>query len=161
MEMSGRPKYKILIVEDDADLSKALGMMLNFDGHQVHIVDRGDAALAMLATSKFDLLITDYLMPEMNGDQLAALVKHRWPDQPIILATEAVETLDYARSHAIGVDCVLNKPFTLQELREAVIWVLALYADNPQHDLGNRGLLGSPPAKADTHSRASKPRKRL
>ena len=93
MEMSGRPKYKILIVEDDADLSKALGMMLNFDGHQVHIVDRGDAALAMLATSKFDLLITDYLMPEMNGDQLAALVKHRWPDQPIILATEAVETM--------------------------------------------------------------------
>ena len=122
-------KYKVLLVDDDASVCKAYTMLLKSDGHEVQTVDNGGAALAMLKAGKFDLIITDYLMPGMQGDELARLIKQNWPNYPIIMATASVEKLNDAGKGKAAVDYVLEKPFTLAELREAMIWVISLWPE--------------------------------
>ena len=76
-------KYKILVVSDDLDENTTMVVLLEFDGHEVRTVDTGEAALAMLETTGFDLIITEYGLPSMKGDEFAALVKEQWPNQRI------------------------------------------------------------------------------
>jgi two-component system, cell cycle response regulator CpdR len=123
-------KQKILLVEDDLHVRDCFESLLEFDGHQVQSVDGGDAALAMLETESFDLIITDYWMPHMKGDELARLIKEQRPHQPIIMASGSLAQTSAFESSIAGVDCLLNKPFSLTELREAIVWVLDLYADS-------------------------------
>ena len=117
-------KYKILVVSDDLDENTTMVVLLEFDGHEVRTVDTGEAALAMLETTGFDLIITEYGLPSMKGDEFAALVKEQWPNQRIIMATAHFEGSNVEdASSVVGVDCLLSKPFTMQQLREAMIWV--------------------------------------
>ena len=67
----------------------------------------------------------DYLMPEMKGDQLVALIRQRRPQQRIIMATAFAEDFLVAGEPARGVDSVLKKPFSLADLRAAVAKVTA------------------------------------
>ena len=135
-DISIKPKYKILVVDDDPDLSKTFALMLEYDGHEVHVVDGGLAALAILERSRFDLILTDFIMPGVQGDQLAALVKQRWPDQPIIMMSGAFGHRIEEGCPINFVDCLLNKPFTLVELRDAIVWVL----DRQKIDLASSQL---------------------
>jgi len=124
-------------VDDDPSVRNILSLLIEFDGHQVQTVENGEAALVRLEQNEFDLVITDYLMPGMKGDQLAALIKQRRPDQPVIMASGSFANSNDGNS-ITGVDCLLNKPFSMTELREAIKWVLSLYADSRQgrtHDL--------------------------
>lgn len=148
------PKQKILLVEDDLHVRTCFESLLEFDGHQVRAVDGGDAALAVLEEEKFDLVITDYWMPRMKGDELARLIKQRWPDQPIILASGSLSNVTSFHSSTPGVDCLLNKPFSLPELREAIVWVLDLHADSRLGGPEVAGLLGSNPDLSDISRRA-------
>jgi CheY-like chemotaxis protein len=140
---------KILLVEDDLQVRVCLETMLEFDGHAVQSVDAGEAALAMLEHKKFDVVITDYWMPRMKGDELAGLIKHRWPYQPIIMMSGSMLdgcTFDNTIS---GVDCLLNKPFSLNELREAIVWALDIHADSQFGTLDTIGLLAGNPREPD------------
>jgi CheY-like chemotaxis protein len=137
-----KPQYKILVVDDDPDLSKTFALMLEHEGHEVQTVDGGLAALAMLERRPFDVILTDHLMPGLKGDQLASLVKQRWPNLPLILTSGSVCHTIEADSPLNGVDCLLNKPFTLAELREAFVWVIDRYAEHPQGVPLPAGLIG-------------------
>lgn len=117
--------YRILVVDDEPTVCKGIQMMLNHYGHDVHLATNGPAALALLAEGQFDLVITDYLMPEMKGDQLVAEIKQRQPGQRIIMVTAfADDFLAYGKPTG-GVNGVLNKPFSLQNLRAAVAQAMA------------------------------------
>ena len=59
--------YKILLAEDDKSLSRSIDILLTLDGHQVISVYHGDEALNKLMQQRFDLLITDIVMPQLNG----------------------------------------------------------------------------------------------
>ena len=138
-------KYKILLVDDDPSVLKIFRLLLEFDGHEVQTVDSGNSALAMIELCQFDLIITDYLMPGMKGDELAALIKKRLPDQPIILTSGSFTCAsNNANNPLTGVDCFLNKPFTLAELRDAIIWVIDHHAESRKVGLGTQGLPGGP-----------------
>ena len=80
-------------MEDDLLVRTWLEALVGCDGHGVHAVESGDAALIRLEFEKFDLVITDYWMPRMKGDgSIAVLIKERAvPNLPIILA-RAVRT---------------------------------------------------------------------
>lgn len=95
-------------------------MMLHFDGHIVETAKSAQEALALFEAGKFDLVITDYEMPVMKGDELAAIIKARAPSQPIVMITAYAERL-HATGHPLkGVDFMVSKPFLLENLREAI-----------------------------------------
>lgn len=111
---------KILVVDDEPFVCDAVKMMLTFDGHQVETASSPKAALDIFAPGKYDLVITDYAMPQMKGDELAVQLRARAPGQPILLITAYAEMLKASQSPLTGVDGVVSKPFLLEDLRAAI-----------------------------------------
>ena len=111
---------RILVVDDEPFVSDAVKMMLTFDGHQVVTANSGQEALALFEKEKYDLVITDYAMPVMKGDELAMIIKARNPEQPIVLITAYAEMLKASHHPLSGVDFIISKPFLLDNLREAI-----------------------------------------
>ena len=115
----------ILVVDDEEYVCDALKMLLTLDGHDVATANSGSEALDLFSQRPFDVVITDYSMPAMKGDELAAAIKSRNPAQPIVMITAFVEALIGGKSHMNGIDCLVSKPFRLEQLREAIAKVLA------------------------------------
>src|SRR5438045_3847369 len=114
------PQRRILVVDDEPFVCDAVKMMLNFDGHLVETASNGKEALEMFEQGKFDLVITDFSMPSMKGDELAAAIKARAPEQPAVMITAYAEMLQASGNPLKGVDFVISKPFLLENLREAI-----------------------------------------
>jgi len=131
MKTSGNQTYHILIVDDERSVRQSIKMLLEHDGHKAQTVGSGEAALALLEHQTFDLIITDYSMEGMKGNQLAATIKQVWPDQPIIMATAYAADFQPSGKPTGGVDCVLSKPFSMIELREAIALVMSSKAAPP------------------------------
>src|SRR5438046_7842575 len=107
--------HRILVVDDEPLIRETVKRALVFDGHTVETASSGREALALFEEDKFDLLILDYEMPDMRGDELALLIKALVPNQPIVILTGYQETV--VRSLLTDVDFVMSKPFDAQELR--------------------------------------------
>jgi CheY-like chemotaxis protein len=112
------PGKQILLVDDDQGVREALKLLLSIDRHTVTEAASGHEAMEHLSGSSYDLVITDYLMPEMLGDELARRIKKRTPKQPVVLVTAYLEKLAGTRH---PVDAILGKPVSLDELRQALI----------------------------------------
>jgi CheY-like chemotaxis protein len=114
------PQRHILVVDDEPFVCDAVKMMLVFDGHVVEIATSGQDALAKFTRGKFDIVITDFSMPSMKGDELAAAIKKIDPRQPVVMITAYAEMLQSSGNPLTGVDFIISKPFLLENLREAV-----------------------------------------
>ena len=123
--MTAPSQRKILVVDDEPFVCDAVKMMLTFDGHIVETASNGKDALALFEEGKFDLVITDFAMPNMKGDELAAAIKARSPRQPIVMITAYAEMLQSSGNPLTAVDFVISKPFLLENLREAIAKVTA------------------------------------
>src|SRR6185369_12031338 len=110
---------RILVVDDQPFVCESVKMLLAYDGHAVETASGGKEALAKYDPGKFDLVITDYSMEGMKGDQLADAIKHLAPDKPIILLTAFPPEVKPA-----SIDLVLTKPFYFDSLRAALSEVL-------------------------------------
>lgn len=115
-------KITILVVDDDALISMSTALMVEDLGHEVLEVNSGNQALDILRNERrVDLLITDFSMPKMNGEQLARAAKEIQPDLPVLLATGYAELPE-------GTDSSLpriGKPFLQEQLAAAIAEVLA------------------------------------
>lgn len=111
-------------MDDDPLVCDSIRRMLEFDQQKVQVAANAKDALAICEKEKFDLVILDYLMPEMKGDRLAVLLKERFPQIPIIMITAAAENIESMDQQSPGVDLMVAKPFQLNELRDAVSKVL-------------------------------------
>jgi CheY-like chemotaxis protein len=120
MTMPVFPQLQILVVDDEPLVCDAVKMMLEFDSHVVETVGSGRDALAMLEKRKFDLVITDFDMPGMKGDELAAAIKARNSGQQVVMITAYAEMLHASGNPLTGVDFVIGKPFLLEDLRQAI-----------------------------------------
>jgi CheY-like chemotaxis protein len=108
---------RILLVEDQDLVRAALRMMLELDGHQVTEASNGAEALNSFTSGEFDLVITDFEMPMMKGNELAVSIKRLAPSLPILMITAS----ERARGELENpVDAFLNKPLTVPDLRCAV-----------------------------------------
>jgi two-component system, OmpR family, response regulator len=114
------PKKKILVVDDEPMVCEAVKMMLKFDGHEVVTAGNGKEALAAFELDRFDLVITDYTMPGMKGDELALALKARVPGQPVVMLTAHAEMLKTSAVPLTGVDQLVSKPFHFDDLRQAI-----------------------------------------
>ena len=112
------------MVDDEPLVCEAVKMMLVFDGHEVVTAGSGQEALDLFAPGRFDLVITDFSMPAMKGDQLAAAIKARAPAQPVVMITAYAEMLQATGKLYPGVDSIISKPFLLQNLRDAIAKVV-------------------------------------
>ena len=120
MNAPATPARRILVVDDEPFVCDAVKMMLAFDGHQVETANSAEAALAMFEKGKYDLVIADYAMPSMKGDELALAIKARAPGQPVVLITAYAELLKTSNTPLRGVDFLIGKPFLMENLREAI-----------------------------------------
>jgi len=114
-----RDMSRILVVDDDLLVRQSMGRMLNFLGYEAKLAGNAEEALNLFKKNRFDLVITDYAMPGMNGEELAETIKGLEPGQPVLMISGFTEHL-LANSGLRGVDLVVGKPFELGELRRAV-----------------------------------------
>jgi len=106
---------RILLAEDDTVMREYLARALERSGYAVVSVDRGTAALPLLEAEAFDLLLTDIVMPEMDGIELAQRAAEIAPDMRVMFITGfAAVTLKAGR--AMPQARVLSKPFHLRDL---------------------------------------------
>ena len=113
---------RILLVDDEPSVREAFSMMLKFDGHSVTEANDGAEALDLFTKGQFDLVATDFEMPVMKGNELAGRIKNLAPKQPILMITAYGNELDDSEN---PVDSILNKPFTLNNLRGAIAKLLS------------------------------------
>jgi CheY-like chemotaxis protein len=128
MKTPAFPQRRILVVDDEPLVCDAVRMMLDFDGHLVRTAGNGKEALAIFDSDQFDLVITDFEMPAMKGDELAAAIKARAPNQPVVMITAYAEMLQASGNPLTGIDLIISKPFLLENLREAIAKVTPVAA---------------------------------
>jgi two-component system response regulator MprA len=110
----------ILVVDDEPMVADTLRLLLRMDNHRVEVASDGGTALARYERGKYDLIITDLVMPGMDGLGLAGLIKARVPEQRILLATGHLEGVSNNEKVRQNIDGLLGKPFSPEELREAL-----------------------------------------
>lgn len=108
---------RILVVDDEPFVAQSIQFLLEQDGYVVDEASSGYEALGMFEPDKFDIVFTDYLMPEMRGDKLAAAIKCLCPSQPVVMITAFPERLQSSACALGGVECFVCKPFDANLLR--------------------------------------------
>jgi CheY-like chemotaxis protein len=112
---------RILIVDDDLYQVKMLKAGLaKLPNCEIEIAISGQEALDLFSRQTFDLLITDYRMPNMNGLQLAQAVRQQYPRMHIIMLTAFSHEVLAKQTELSSVQLVLEKPVDLKHFRTAV-----------------------------------------
>jgi CheY-like chemotaxis protein len=116
---------KVLLAEDDGAVNAFVVRALGYRGHQVTSVGDGLAALDRLGAEPFDLLLTDIVMPGLDGIALALKASKDWPGMRILLMTGFAAERQRAHNLEALIHKVVSKPFTLAEICDAVDEALA------------------------------------
>jgi CheY-like chemotaxis protein len=120
---------RIMIAEDEESVRTLLMRALSQDGHTVECAPDGAAALDLLGKSEpFDLLLTDIQMPMMDGIALALAAKRDHPDLTIMLMTGYTDQRERAQGLKSLIHDIVQKPFTIAEIRAALKTALAVRA---------------------------------
>jgi CheY-like chemotaxis protein len=113
---------RILLTEDDDSVRAFVSRALELDGHKVETACDGVEAMERLTAQdgRYDLLVSDVKMPLMDGIALAHQAADQWPGLPILLMTGFADQRERAADLSRVIRDVVTKPFTLQQIREAV-----------------------------------------
>lgn len=111
-------KQRILVVDDDVSILRFLERALS--AYELTIAHDGREALTLAHERPLDLLITDYLMPEMTGDELIARLRQQRPELKALVITGHGDLLDRESPDWWREVAHIAKPFRLQTLRDAV-----------------------------------------
>jgi DNA-binding response OmpR family regulator len=107
---------KVLLAEDDVRLGRLVKHMLETEQHQVQWVVRGDEALAAATDGSFDVLVLDWMMPELSGVELCRRLRDEGYTRPILMLTARDALNDRIAGLDSGADDYLVKPFEFGEL---------------------------------------------
>ncbi len=107
---------RILLVDDEKMVRAVLTKLLTLRGHEVEAAASGPEALTITDSNGFDLVIVDQAMPEMNGRELAHILRGRFPTMPIILLTGDTEVGEPGDD----IDIILSKPFQINEVEATI-----------------------------------------
>ena len=111
---TGEPKH-ILVVDDEPLVSQSVKMVLDMDGHKAETARSAEEALAKFNKDRYDIIITDFAMPGMKGDELARNIKNVAPTKPIVLLTA------FPPVHLPPeIDVLVIKPFDIESLRQGI-----------------------------------------
>ncbi len=110
---------KILVVDDERTLVKGMKFNLENEGYQVECAYDGAAAVELARNERFDLLILDVMMPELDGLEACMRIRE-FSNVPIIMLTAKSEDADKLMGFECGADDYLTKPFNILELKARV-----------------------------------------
>ena len=116
-------EQKIMIVDDDTNISELLRLYLEKEGFQTAIANNGADAIVMAKAEKPDLMLLDIMMPELDGWQVLREIR-RFSDMPIIMLSAKSETFDKVLGLELGADDYIVKPFDSKEVVARVKAVL-------------------------------------
>jgi CheY-like chemotaxis protein len=119
------PGAKILVVDDSEEVREVLRELLSRHGYTVVTCQDGESGLVELESRTFDVAMVDLGLPGISGLEVAERLKSRWPATQVALMTGYGDRMGPEDAHAKGVDFVLAKPFSLDQLRSVVDHALA------------------------------------
>ena len=117
--MKNKNGAKILVVDDNSVVRDVVSRMLSLLGHEVSSADSGEKGLSIFLGNLFDIVLSDYEMPGMDGVALACSVKKSAPCTQVVIMTGAGSEAVFSRK-STAVDQVISKPFTLAEIDEMI-----------------------------------------
>jgi EAL domain-containing protein (putative c-di-GMP-specific phosphodiesterase class I) len=123
MNVAPEPKVsvvRILVVDDDGDVRKAVGLALSSTGYDTCSASSGRDAAELVRGVPFDAVITDIRMPDMNGIDLLRALRSHDDDLPVILMTGCPEIATAAEAVSLRAFAYIEKPFELSELQKVV-----------------------------------------
>ena len=138
---NGAPGKRVLVVEDSATQAASLALLLEQAGYVTVLARRAQRALELLALERIDLVLSDVVMPVMDGYELCRRIKAQpaWQGIPVVLLTSVTDPLAIVRGLASGADHYVTKPYDADRLLGRVRSVL-------QHAGGEQRMLPPPVA---------------
>ena len=113
-------KPKILIIDDDETLCNVIGEELDQENYSVTCSLSGRDGLEKLKLDKFDLVILDYQMPEMDGYEVLLEIRNINPSLPVIIITANTDIETINKFSQIGINALVNKPFEFEDLLTSI-----------------------------------------
>jgi DNA-binding NtrC family response regulator len=113
----------ILIIDDDAAVSRTLSLILTRAGYEVRCAPTGRKGLELLAADGFDLVLTDIIMPELDGIEAIRRIRDDYPNLRVIAMSGGgqIDKADFLHmAHVLGADRVMEKPVRSDQLLELV-----------------------------------------
>jgi twitching motility two-component system response regulator PilG len=113
---------RVLVIDDSNTIRRSAEIFLKQGGHQVLLAEDGFDALAKVNDHQPDLIFCDILMPRLDGYQTCAIIKRniRFTNVPVIMLSSKDGLFDKARGRMVGAEDYLTKPFTKDQLLQAV-----------------------------------------
>ena len=108
--------FKILVVEDDRDLNRSVCAFLNGSGYEAVGCLNAECAYDEMYKTTFDLIVSDIMMPGIDGFEFARTVRSLNNDIPILFMTARDDFASKQRGYRIGIDDYMTKPIDLDEL---------------------------------------------
>ncbi len=135
-------QYKILLLDDDEQTLEIYQELLRQlpSKPEVHVSNSGARAIALLESEPFTLLITDLRMPKMDGLQVLAIVRRKFPHLRLIVLTGVLDEEYRSRAYALGVDMFWQKPTNSEEFKLFKDCVESLLDRDVQSEGGFRGM---------------------
>lgn len=133
--------FKILVAEDEPDMRSGICDNLEFEGYQVDVAENGAIAWDKIQKENYDLVISDVMMPEMSGFDLAKKMQTLEVATALIMLTAKSEEMDKVRGLELGADDYISKPFSLREFLARVKSVLRRYARNINSSSQTKSLI--------------------
>ena len=118
VESSRRPLPRILVVEDEVDISTSLSYSLKAIGYEVQVAERGEEALEKVASFRPDLVLLDVMLPDISGFDVCRRIRANTGGvQPaVIMVTAKSQELSRVAGFEVGADDYVTKPFSIREL---------------------------------------------
>jgi DNA-binding response OmpR family regulator len=113
---------KILVVDDETELLKALSIRLKTSGYEVITASDGQEGLEKAKSLNPDLIVLDILMPKMDGYEVCRMLKfdEKYKSIPVIMLTAKAQDIDKAMGKKVGADDYITKPFETQDLVDKI-----------------------------------------
>jgi CheY-like chemotaxis protein len=114
---------RVLLVDDEIFIREMGSDVLSMLGCIPSVASDGREAWDMIRTdpSAFDVIISDYNMPEMTGIDLASNVFKDRPNMPFIISTGFASGFTEKQTEDLGISCILQKPYVIQQLKDAIV----------------------------------------
>jgi len=111
---------KILIIDDQPDILEVLTEILEILNHEVVAITSGYNLDKKFQENRFDMVITDYQMPDMTGVDIAKKIKSKYGGTKVYIISGYHQLLSEEKMNEFGISGLLNKPFDIEELKRIV-----------------------------------------